>query len=103
MRLLALIAVALLAGCGKRVEYRDPPPLQVQMPAECSAQCDVSGIAWMSDPSDPRAWDDLAEDVIAALIERVELCETRRESCVATLRRAEAAGRICGIKAGCPP
>lgn len=103
MKYAAMILFALLAGCGKHVEYRDPAPLHVQMPSECDQQCDIGGIAWTSDPDDPRAWDELVQSVIAPLIERVEICEARRSACVATLRRAEAANRICGIKAECKP
>jgi len=71
----------------------------------CAAQCLTTCLPsewpqWTGDPESPATWDELPP-VAAELRGIAERCDIARASCVACLKRPEAAGVICGVTEPC--
>lgn len=87
--LFALLAVPLLAACG-----RNTRPVPAQCNAVCFAPCAAdgdTGVRWEADPNNPAAWDALGGEVVPALADKLRVCEVRRQACEQCLQRLEAA------------
>lgn len=103
-RALSLAAVLLaLSACASRpvVEQRQSaPPVPVACEAQCLAPCNAVLPRWQGAPDDPATWDALGE-LVAALRERIDVCEAARAACVRCLARLDRAGLTCGLAVPC--
>lgn len=101
MKLLyAALCAFLLVGCGHGSgSTKIPPPPSAQCEdALCRAPCvgedGDTGIRWDGTPTDPAAFEALADEVTMALADALRQCETRRKACDQCLDRLDAAGVI---------
>lgn len=77
-----LLALLLLAGCRSL-----PVTTTADAPAQCYVKCTPTttdtGVRWVADPEDPKAWDKLGEQdgVIPTLSSLLLRCERARQAC----------------------
>lgn len=91
MRMIAAtFALLVLAAC------THTPPKTV--PAQCNPICFLPcakdgdpGVRWEADPNSSDAWDELAGEVVPALVDKNATCELRRSACEQCLRRLDKA------------
>lgn len=91
-----IVIVGALAGCSSAPVKT--PPVVAQCATECYAPCTPSeadtGVEWTSPADSSSAWDSLAGDVVPDLVQRLQVCETRRKACVQCLDRLKNNGVI---------
>lgn len=86
-----ILAAVLASGCKHFVASKVP------VAAQCNAICYTpcvdekgdTGIQWLGDYTDPKAWDALSEDVLEPLATKLRECEKRRKACNQCLDRLE--------------
>lgn len=99
----AFFCLLLLAACAPRdtrPERVPTPPVASACAAACIAPCTGTLPRWQGDPDSPRTWDALG-DVIAALRQRIDTCDSARAACLQCLHRLDRAGLTCGTAVPC--
>ncbi len=72
-----------------------PPAIPANCEAKCYEPCTIpADLKYVPVPESKRAFDDLAEQVVAPLKLEFDQCDTHRQACVQCLNRLEKAGRI---------
>lgn len=87
-----LLAAFLMSGCNLK-QYIKREPIPSQCNAICYTPCvgedGDTGIKWVGSYTDPAMWDKLNKDVLFPLVQKLRVCDTRRDACVQCLNRLE--------------
>lgn len=97
MKPLMFFLLIFVVGCKSAPTI--PPPPSFTCNSMCLIPCvdadGDTGLRWSSPTgSDPEAWDLLVEDVLAPLVEKLRVCEVRRNTCAQCLRDLKSEGII---------
>jgi hypothetical protein len=93
---LVFLLSACITGCSY-VPVKPPAPS-----FSCNSMCLIpcvdadkdTGLRWLVDPTDAAAWDALKTDILDPLVERLRVCEVRRNTCAQCLRDLKTEGVI---------